>query len=104
VTGTADLTGDVSVSELNPGYAREETNELTIVSSSSLSQADMTLVTMPSVVLTYDMLASIQTDLVLISNVDFTPDPRPGKGSRKRCHAGGCASGSFVLHNLGQTG
>ncbi|MGD8618323.1 MAG: hypothetical protein PVH54_03960, partial [Gammaproteobacteria bacterium] len=87
VTGAADLSGDVTVSELNLGYAREETNELTIVSSSSLSQADMTLVTIPSIVLTYDLFTSDQTDLVLRSSVDFTPDPPPGKRLKKNQRA-----------------
>jgi uncharacterized protein YhjY with autotransporter beta-barrel domain len=49
------------------------------VSAGSLSQTGLQLVTLPSIILTYELLYPNSTDLVLRSNVDFTPDPPPGK-------------------------
>ena len=87
VTGTADLSGDVTVSELNLGYAKQGTNEVTILSAGDVSASGLTLVTTPSVVLTYELLSSGTTDLVLRSNVDFTPDPPHGKRLKKNQQA-----------------
>ena len=84
VSGTADLAGVVDVNLLNPARVVPGTHLNTIVKAADgATDSGLSLTYKPSIIIDYALLYPNETDVVLSTNVDFSPGNKLGHNQKE---------------------